>query len=99
MRRTASLAAVAIAAALGHGGAATAAPWCGGQLDYNCDYYGSNGQVRHCYVWANWRCQDPTFSVSGLPGGTCNGTVDAACSDGGLNCTVWTYTSGCVIGL
>lgn len=100
MRRTLLFALTAVTAALFvNGGSAGAAAWCGGQYDFNCDYYGGDGRVHHCYAWVGFRCQDPSVTVSG-PGGTCNGGVDVGCSDGGVNCTVWiSSTGGCLIGL
>jgi hypothetical protein len=101
MRRMASFAlAAATAAALATGGQASAAPLCGGQLDYDCDYYSANGQRRHCLVWANYRCADPQFAVTdpGI-GGPCDGNVDVNCNEyGGVRCTLYTSRTRCFIG-
>ena len=98
MRRALSYFMLAAVATLGGHGAANAAPTCGGFVDYNCDYY-KNSRWYHCYAWANYQCQDPQFTVGGLPGGTCNGTVDVACDDHGMNCTLWLSSTGCYIGI
>jgi hypothetical protein len=76
--------------------AASASNVCNGQIDTDCDYYDSQGNLRHCDIWLGGGC--PSVTIAGPhPRGTCDGGIDVDCSDPN-HCNLWVATLGCVIG-